>query len=326
MKLAELEKEIAKKHVRPAYLLLGAEPLLRDEAMKRIRTAVLDPSSADFNLDRLHGESASAAVLEDSLRVLPVMAARRLVILTEPEQMRGEASKPLTEALAREVADCADWQETVLVVVASKADRRSRWVKAFQDPAASVDCKPPQAGKALLPFIESEAARQDIVLETGAAQVLAERLGPQLMLIRQELAKVRLFAGEGEPVTRDHVLASAHDVAEKSIWDLTDAIGAGRTAEAISQLGDLMGSGAAGPAILGALAGHFRRLARVREGQPVSVPPFIKRKLESQAKRYSLLGLRHCLEAIHGADLAIKGAGHLSPEVALESLVLDLTQ
>ncbi len=86
MKLAELEKEIAKNHVRPAYLLLGAEPLLRDEALTRIRAAVLDPSSADFNLDRLHGESASAAALEDSLRVLPVMAARRLVILTEPEQ------------------------------------------------------------------------------------------------------------------------------------------------------------------------------------------------------------------------------------------------
>ena len=326
MKLAELEKELVKKQVRPAYLLLGAEPLLRDEAINRIREAVLEPSSADFNLDRLHGESASAAILEDSLRALPVMAARRLVILTEPEHTRGAASKTLTEALAREVALCSDWEGTVLVVVASKADRRSRWVKAFQGPAASVECEPPKAGKALLPFIESEASRQDIVLEKGAAQILAERLGPQLMLIRQELAKVRLFAGDGEPVTRDHVMASAQDVAEKSIWDLTDAIGAGRTADAISQLGDLLGAGAAGPAILGALAGHFRRLARVREGQPVSVPPFIKRKLESQAKRYSLLGLRHCLEAIHGADLALKGAGHLSPEVALESLVLDLTQ
>ena len=326
MKLAELQKEIAKKHVRPAYLLMGSEPLLRDEALGIIRSAVLDPASADFNLDRLHGESTSPAALEDSLRVLPVMAARRLIILAEPEKMRGEASKPLTEALAREVGVCADWGGTVLVVIASKADRRSRWVKAFQDPAAAVDCKPPQAGKALLPFIEAEAERQEIVLEAGAAQVLVERLGPQLMLIRQELAKVRLFAGEGETVTRDHVLASAHDVAEKSIWDLTDAIGAGRTTEAIAQLGDLLGSGAAGPAILGALAGHFRRLARVREGQPVSVPPFIKQKLEKQAQRYSLLGLRHCLEAIHGVDLAIKGAGPLRPEVALESLVLDLAQ
>ena len=254
------------------------------------------------------------------------MAARRLVILTEPEHMRGGGFKGSDRGSGPGVGPLRGWEGTVLVVVASKADRRSRWVKAFQDPTASVDCERAQGweGTSTLHRVGGVPAGHR-ARERGRAGTRGTP-GPQLMLIRQELAKVRLFAGDGESVTREHVMASAQDVAEKSIWDLTDAIGAGRTAEAISQLGDLLGAGAAGPAILGALAGHFRRLARVREGQPVSVPPFIKRKLESQAKRYSLLGLRHCLEAIHGADLALKGAGRLSPEVALESLVLDLTQ
>lgn len=325
LKLAELQRELEKGEVRPAYLLAGAEPLLREEALAAIRTAVLEPEAADFNLDRLHGEETTAAEFEDSLRVLPVMASRRLVVLTEPEHRRGDASKALTDSLAKEVSASAEWNETVLVVSAAKLDRRSRWVKAFREPAAPVDCEPPKGGKSLAAFIEGEALRQKMTLGPGAAQLLGDRIGPQLLVLRQELAKVQLLAGDGETVMREHILASAHDISEQPIWDLTDAIGAGRTGDAMGHLGRIMGSGAPGPVILATLAGHFRRLARVREGHPVSGPPFVVRKLESQAQRYSLLGLRRCLEAIHAADLALKGAGHLPEEVALETLVLDLT-
>lgn len=325
MKLTELQKELSKEKLRPAYLLAGTEPLLQEEALAAIRAVALESTAADFNLDRLHGAETSAIQLEDSLRVLPVMAARRLVILTEPEHRRGKASKALTDLLAKEVADCADWEQTVLVVSATKLDRRSRWVKAFKAPAVEVDCAPPKPGKAVLAFIADEAARQRVVLGPGAAQVLSERIGPQLLLMRQELAKVSLLVGEGETVSREQVMLSAHDISEQPIWDLTDAIGAGQSADAISQLGRLMGSGAPGPVILATLAGHFRRLARVREGHPVPGPPFVVRKLEKQAQRYSLLGLRRCIESIHGVDLALKGAGDLPDHVALESLVLDLT-
>ncbi|MFP6640252.1 MAG: DNA polymerase III subunit delta [Myxococcota bacterium] len=327
MKLAELQRELEQGQVRPAYLLAGTEPLLREEALAAIRAAVLEPQAADFNLDRLHGEETSGAELEDSLRVLPVMASRRLVVLTEPEHKRGDTSKPLTDVLAKEVSESGDWTHTVLVVSAAKLDRRSRWVKAFRDPAAPVDCEPPKGGKSLVAFIEGEASRQQMVLGEGAAQLLAERIGPQLLLLRQELAKVQLLAGETETVTSHHVLASAHNISEQPIWDLTDAIGAGRAGDAMDHLGRMMGGGAPGPVILGILAGHFRRLARVREGQTVPGQPFVVRKLERQAQRYSLLGLRRCLEAIHEADLALKGGpgGHLPEAVALESLVLDLT-
>ena len=103
MKLTELQKELSKEKLRPAYLLAGTEPLLQEEALAAIRAVALESTAADFNLDRLHGAETSAIQLEDGLRVLPVMAARRLVILTEPEHRRGKASKALTELLAKEV-------------------------------------------------------------------------------------------------------------------------------------------------------------------------------------------------------------------------------
>jgi DNA polymerase III delta subunit len=50
----------------------------------------------------------------------------------------------------------------------------------------------------------------------------------------------------------------------------------------------------------------------------------VRRKLESQARRYSERRLLTCLGAIQQTDLALKGAGGLRPELALERLVMGL--
>jgi DNA polymerase-3 subunit delta len=319
----ELRRELSKGELRPAYLLAGPEPLLRDDAVTAIRAAVLSPADEAFNLDRLEGASTTPAALRDAVDALPVMASRRLVVLREPEAGRGGA-KALAGALADIVADVAGQRQTVLVIASTKADKRSKWVKAFRDPLVRVDCDPPKPGRALLGFIEQEAKAQGIQLGSGAAQALAERVGPQLLVMRQELAKAVLLAGPGEPVTRSHVEEGAAQIAEAPIWDLTDAIGEGRSAAAIELLTRLLATGAPAPVVLGSLASHFRRLARVRAGDPPAGPPFVVRKLQAQARRYTQGRLIGCLQAIHLADTDLKGGSVLPSELALERLVLGL--
>ena len=116
---------------------------------------------------------------------------------------------------------------------------------------------------------------------------LAERIGAQPLLLRQEIAKLSLLAGPEREVTLEHVVAAAVDVAEEPVWDLTDAIGDGRGADALALLARLARGGAAPPLVLGALAAHFRRLLRLRGGGSLGVPPFVRQKLEAQAQRYT---------------------------------------
>jgi DNA polymerase-3 subunit delta len=325
MKGSELSKELKKGNLRSAYLLAGEEPLLRDVALLAVRSAVLDGSADDFNLDRLDGRTTSLAQLYDSVRALPVMAEHRLVILTEPEAARGNAGKQMGAALAELVAELADQKETVLVVTAAKVDKRLTWVKAFKAPAAVVDCAPPKGAKALAAFIAAEAAAQEIQCESGVAEMLADRIGPRLLMLRQELSKIALFAGPGEPVTRDHVAKSTSHVAEDSIWDLMDAIGEGRGALALMLLARMMGMGAPAPVVLASLASHFRKLSRLRMGGSVPGPPFVVKKLQRQARRFTQNRMLLCLEAIHDTDTALKGAGALPPNMALERLVVGLS-
>jgi DNA polymerase-3 subunit delta len=298
--------------------------LLRDDALAALRAAVLEGAAEDFDFDRLEGDSAGPADLVDAVNSLPVMAPRRLVWLREPEGRRGKA-KLLTEALADLLPSLAERDDVVLVVTAESIDRRSRWVKAFASPAGVVDCAPPPAGKGLAAWIREEAGRQGVPMEGDAAQALAEAAGPQLLLLRNEIEKAGLYAGPGATVTRAHVLGTAVDAAEDPIWDLTDAIGEGRSAEALRLLGRLRGGGAPAPVLLATLAGHFRKLLRARHGDEPRGHPFAVRKIMGQSERYTPERLRACLAAIHEVDEILKGAGQIDPELAMQRLVMGLS-
>jgi len=321
---AELARELAGGKLRSAYLLAGAEALLRDEALAAIRKAALGEGGGDFDYERLAGERAAPGQLVDAVRALPLLAKRRLVVLREPEARKGGKGEALAEALGAAVADACSSESCVLVVIAEQIDRRSRWVKAFAEPAAFVACDPPKNAREALGFVRDEARAQGIALEPAAADLLAESVGPNLLALRQELAKAALFAGDGVKVTRAHVQETICALAEEPIWDLTDAIGEGRSADALGTLSRMLAAGAPAPVLLGSLAGHFRKLARTRAGQPPAGHPFTVQKLERQARRYTPTRLVACLRAIHDVDEVLKGQGALPAELALERLVLGL--
>ncbi len=316
-----LRAELAKGKLRPAYLLAGEQALLRDDAFAALRAAVLKDSPADFNLDRLDGSSCTPATLRDAVRMLPVLGARRLVCLREPEAGRAGA-KALSEALAEIVPALPE--SAVLVITATKVDKRSRWVRAFGEPAALVECEAPSGSAALIAFVTAEAARQGLTLASGVAELLVERVGPALLVLRHELEKAALLASPAQHLTRAHVEAGVVELAEEPVWDLTDAIGEGRARDALPLLARLLRAGTPAPVLLGTLAAHFRKLARLRNGGGIAAPPFVLRKLERQARRYPPARLLAALRAIQDADLALKGQGGLPPEITLERLVLGL--
>lgn len=324
MNVVDLRAELEQGTLRPAYLLAGSEPLLREDAWSALQSAILGDGPRDFNLDRLEVGRATPGRLEEALASLPVMAARRLVLVRELEGRGPKIDAAWATALEQALKGASSDSVAILVVVTAKIDKRHKWVKAFREPAARVDCEAPTRARDLGAFLSREARAQGVQLEPDAAELLAERVGPQLLLLRQEIEKAGLLAGPGSPIRREHVQQAVAMVAEEPIWDLTDAIGQGRTAEAIDLLARMLGQGAPAPAVLGALASHFRKLVRAAHGEPVGGPPFVARKIEQQARRLAPRRLVACLRAIHRADVQLKGGGVLAPDRALEQLVLSL--
>jgi DNA polymerase-3 subunit delta len=325
MNFEDLGKELSKGKLRSAYLLAGPESLLQDESLAFIRSAVLADGPSDFNFDQFEGRSAEPSALIDAIHSLPMMAEHRLVLLREPLARRGGASEKLTTAIALAVAKVSEMSlSTVFVVQCSKIDRRAKWVKAFSGDAAVVDCAPPKGTRSIAAFVRSEAKRQKVKLENEVPECLAELVGPQLMLLRQEIAKLSLLVEGNEKITRAQVLESVSNVSEQPIWDLTDAIGEGRSGRALEILVRMQAAGAPAQPLLGSLATHFRKLLRVRAGEQLGGPPFVVKKLGSQARRYPPARLLACLRAIHETDEILKGRGGIRPEIAMERLVMGL--
>ena len=208
MSAAKVLGELSKGKVRPAYLLVGSEPLLRDDALAALEETVLGSGPRDFNLDRLEVGPATPGRLEEALATLPVMAERRLVVVRETEGRGAKLDANWGAVIADFVASAGTDSPSVLVVVCSKADKRSKWVKAFADPAILVECEAPKKARELAGFLASEAKGQGVDLDPEAAALLADRVGPQLLLLRQEIEKASLLAGAGETVTRKHVEAT----------------------------------------------------------------------------------------------------------------------
>jgi len=139
----ELREELARGRIRPAYLLLGEEALLRDDAVAALREVLLTEDARDFNFDPLPGSQTPPSRLRDATATLPILAPHRLVWLQGLEDRRA-AGRDLCEALGDLVPALDGQSGTVLVVTAPKADRRTRWVKAFAEPSAVVACDPPR--------------------------------------------------------------------------------------------------------------------------------------------------------------------------------------
>jgi DNA polymerase-3 subunit delta len=277
--------ELERGRLRPAYLLAGEEALFRDRSLAAIRAAALGEAANDFDVEKLEGERATPAAAP---------------------------------------AELAEQQQTVLVVVAAKLDKRSAWVRAFAEPAALVTCDPPKAGRAVAAFASAEARRLGIALGAGAAEALAEAVGPQLLRLASELEKAALYAGPGCRVERTHVQEAVAAVPDEKMWELTDATFEGRAGDALAALARLLAGGVAAPVLLGALASHLRKLTRAREGEAIPGHPMVVRRIEGQARRHSRAKLLAGLRAAEQADERLKGLGSLPPERVLERLVLAL--
>lgn len=144
-----------------------------------------------------------------------------------------------------------------------------------------------------------------------------------------------LYVGDAAALSADDVEEVLADTRQRSIFELTNAVGHGRRREALAVLRQLLLSRESGVRIVAMLARHLRQVWSVKElaasGGPAhaglaaqaGVPPFAVADLERQAQRLALPRLAQMHEALREADRALKSS-RLPEAVALEQLVLRL--
>jgi DNA polymerase III subunit delta len=313
----------------PAVLIVGPDFTLRDAALAELRERVLAGALREFNEDRfdlaLSGIDPLAVIA--AARTLPVMARARLVLVRGVDEKRAEKflDGPLSEYLESPL------ETTCLVLEAESVDKRQKWVKRVAKIGQVIECTPPSRPNDVRRWIEGRMAQRGMKAQSGAAGTLFDLVGSDLDRLAMEIEKLSLYVGERGAIDADDVSELVGQMRPRAVYELCDAIGERRLANALRMVSEMSDQGQPPLMLLGALANHFRKLLRARELRPLEaaavqrklgVHPFAAEKLVEQARRFDMRRLRQCLDAVRRTDLALKGGVPIGPRMALERLVL----
>lgn len=203
----------------PAYLIVGADELKRDAAVRRLRSHV-PADMADFNLDELDGASLEEpGQLISSAQTMPFCADFRLVIVNGA----GELAKPVSEAVVSYLADPNP--QCVLCLVAEKLAKNTRLYKAVAKvgPHSVIDCAPLKRWE-LPPYVVKLAQKRGLSMDNAAAQELVERVGESTVALDNQIATLAQLVGDAGRITLADVEANVAQIAEVSPWAFADAV------------------------------------------------------------------------------------------------------
>ena len=104
----------------PAYYVHGEDEYRKDELLRALTNALVEPATRDFNLDVFRGAETNPEQLESLLHTPPMMATRRTVVVRDTGALKKDARATLERYLQRPSPD------SVLVLVALAGTKEER--------------------------------------------------------------------------------------------------------------------------------------------------------------------------------------------------------
>lgn len=322
-----LAGQVVRGKIAPVYCLYGEDDYRREEALEQLLDALLIEGARDLNLEQIQPEEAERGSMLGSARTLPFLSARRVVLIRGADALSREQQEELLTYLNDPSPT------TCLVLTAMRLDLRTRLAAAIQKKGGLLRFDRLDAAS-LKDSLLAAARGRDKRLSPEAIELLIALAGDDLRQLIYSVEKAALFVGEREEIGPRDIEALVGETRARSIFQLTDAVGARDLDVALCCLTSLLESGEEPLAILGMLARQIRLLLKAKTLQEqaapssamaraLGVPPRVVATLAEQGASLSWQQLSHALRCLSGADLAIKTGRAGAPSV-LSRLVWDL--
>lgn len=327
MKLVTLIDRLKSDTLEPVYLLQGKERFLIDRAIATFKKVVLSGAMSDFNLHELNGKTATGDTVVNQASQIPMMASRSLIIVEDAHKMSAEDHRVIDDYL-RDPSPL-----TCLVLVGESFNASRKLTKNAKAAGRLIDAAPLKESD-IHPFLKWRAKIRGVSLSPEALAAVSAVVGSDCAGLDDAVERLGLFAGEGRTVTENDVSEVVTTIRQHSIFELVDAIGAGKDGQAFSLLENLLGRQEEPIMINAMIARHFRQLLKTRihlhlrtpeNALPglVGAPPFMVKKLSAQARRFRGATLERALARLATADFELKSAKR-SGALVVEQAVMDL--
>ena len=332
--LQALKGQLSSGQIGQLYLFHGEEAYLRDFYLGRLREQLVGGGMEEFNLHTLKAGEVTPRALEEAVDCLPMMSQRTLVLLVDFDPFKaGEKDR---EAYARLLGSLPDYCCVVLVydLIPYKADARTKLAAVFRDKGLVVNFARQEQGD-LVDWIRRRFRALGRDIDSELARYLIFLCGDLMTGLIGEIEKIGAYA-KGSRVTRQDIDAVATPQLDAVVFQMTDAIAAGKADRAAQVLGDLYHMQEPPLRILAALGRHIRQLYSARlileahKGTDALMAlwgmqkAYPAQKLMEAARRFPLSWCRWAAVRCGETDLAIKSGGGDGQEL-LTLLLMELS-
>ena len=209
---------------KPVYALVGEDSFLQLEKLRAIASRL----PADVQRTDFEGPSVELAAVLDELRSFSMFGGdTKLVVVRDADDFVSKYREQLEDYIAKPS------ESATLVLRLTSLPATQRIYKAIAKVGAVESCAPPKAGE--LPNWVMTRGREvhDVQVTPEAARLLVDLIGNDMGKLDNELAKLALQVEPGQKVTPDAISGNVSFQREREMWDLTNAVAAGQTAEAL---------------------------------------------------------------------------------------------
>jgi len=325
----DLRREVEGGRIQPLYLFVGEEQYLQERAL-RLLYGTVDEALRAFNLsafsigsDNSSGSKTTAAMVIDAANQMPMMSARRIVVVRDFDKIKEDEQELVLAYLKNPAAT------TTMVVQAVSPDKRRKLTAALMKTCEVVTFDFLDEGRARR-WAEDRLKQSGCRIEPAAVSLLIGLVGTGLTRLVNELEKLAAHA-DGGTINSAAVQELVPRAREHTSWELWDAINARDRKRALKLMQRLLNDSDALP-ILGALASLYRRLLTGKQLIEGGASPQEITKATGQwsdiffarLRRASRAEIVHGLHRIAEVDNAIKNSEG-TPRLQMEYLVAELT-
>lgn len=321
---AQIETALQNQSFAPIYFFFGDEPYLLNQAVQYLKICALHGGAADFNWNSYMAADADVNAIRDEVETLPMMAPRRVVLVREVNDFRDDEWETLKPLIDNPV------DSTVLMLTASKIDRRKKAHLRLLETAISVEFKKPYENQ-VPGWIQHIAKAHELTFSEEGLQLFHRLVGSQLVEIEREIQKLRSFVGERSEIRREDVAQCVSRLREENVFEFCEILATGDRPSALLQAVTLLDQGQSELGIIALAARHFRILLMVRLGEAqglagqklathAQVPSYFLGDYVRQARMWSVRKLENVLLILSETEKALKSSP-FSSAIWIENMV-----
>ena len=330
----ELKMALKNKDLGRLYFFHGEETFLLHHYLGQMKKLLLDPLTESFNYHRLNSETFDIRAFADAVENLPMMAEHTFVQVDDidPFKMNESDRSKITEILS----DIPEYCTVVFTYITApwKPDKRLKKLWEAVEGGCVVEFVK-QDQRDLIAWVTRHFAAHKKSISTDLCAYLIDITGGTMTALGGEIDKICAYSGT-DVIKKTDIDAVTEPVLDAVVFQMTDLLSAGRYADALLKLQQLLKMQQEPLAILGAVGGHFRRIGTARtlldNGRNASelqklcgIPDYPARKTMEAARHFRPEFCRRAAQLVLETDYRMKTSFD-QPERLLELLILQLAQ